>query len=121
MNQVERGHYYEELAAAYLVRQGYRLLERNYRFGRLEIDIIAMDGDYLAFIEVKYRKRGGPQHPLEAVDLKKQRHISRAARQYMAVWHYDECQPCRFDVVAFVADKPVLYKDAFSYQDRKGW
>lgn len=55
MNHVEKGHYYEQEAADYLISCGYRILETNYRCRHAEIDLIAMDGDYLVFVEVKYR------------------------------------------------------------------
>ena len=53
MNHVEKGHYYEQEAADYLISCGYRILETNYRCRHAEIDLIAMDGDYLVFVEVK--------------------------------------------------------------------
>ena len=56
MNHVEKGHYYEQEAADYLISCGYQILEANYRCRHAEIDLIAMDGDYLVFVEVKYRQ-----------------------------------------------------------------
>ena len=121
MNNVLKGHYYEDMAAEYLKGHGYRILARNYRCRGAEIDIIAKDKTYLVFIEVKYRKDAKRQHPLEAVDLKKQQHICKAARCYMYANGYGADQPCRFDVVAIIDDKPSIYKDAFSFQYGKGW
>ena len=121
MNHVEKGHYYEQEAADYLISCGYRVLEANYRCRHAEIDPIAVDGDYLVFIEVKYRDSDRVQTPSEAVDRKKQRHISLASKQYMISHGIDEEQLCRFDVVAFLKDRPVLYKNAFEYQGTKGW
>ena len=121
MNRVTQGHHYESVAATYLVSQGYRIIEQNYRCRYGELDIIAMDGPCLVFIEVKYRKSGGPQHPLEAVDMRKQQHISKAAAQYIYSHGCSQTQICRFDVVAVMDNEAVLYKDAFSYQGTKGW
>ena len=121
MNHVEKGHYYEQEAADYLISCGYQILEMNYRGRHGEIDLIAMDGEYLVFVEVKYRQSDYVQSPSEAVDGKKQRHISRTARQYMLGHKMSEDQLCRFDVVAFVQNQPVLYKNAFEYQGTKGW
>lgn len=121
MNNVLKGHYYEDMAAGYLSRHGYCILARNYRCRGAEIDIIAKDKAYLVFIEVKYRKDADKQHPLEAVDLKKQQHICKAAVYYMHACKYGADQPCRFDVVAIINDKPAIYKDAFSFQYGKGW
>ncbi|MFR4970073.1 MAG: YraN family protein [Lachnospiraceae bacterium] len=67
-NHVEKGHYYEQEAADYLISCGYRILEMNYRCRHAEIDLIAMDGDYLVFVEVKYRQSDRVQSPSEAVD-----------------------------------------------------
>ncbi len=121
MNNVQRGHHYEQVAADYLTGLGYRILERNYRCRQAELDIVAMDGSCLVFIEVKYRKAGGPQHPLEAVDVRKQQHICRAALQYLYSHGCGQEQMCRFDVVAVLDAGPVLYKNAFTYQGTKGW
>lgn len=113
MNAVEKGHYYEQEAADFLKSCGYQILEMNYRCRHAEIDLIAMDGDYLVFVEVKYRTSDKIQTPAEAVDRKKQHHISLAARQYLFSHRISEEQLCRFDVVAFLKGQPVLYKNAF--------
>ena len=62
----------EQLAAAYLLNKGYRILERNYRYHRNEIDIIAKHGQVLCFVEVKTRISSAKGDPAEAVTLKKQ-------------------------------------------------
>ncbi len=92
-----------ELAAlSHLVGKGYRILERNYRYRRNEIDIIAKEGATLCFIEVKTRASRAAGDPLEAVTPEKQREIIRAASAYLA--HLGEPEPdCRFDVVGILA------------------
>lgn len=89
----------EEAAASYLQSKGMRLLERNYRYRRNEIDLIARDGATLCFIEVKTRLSTAKGHPLEAVTTAKQREIIKAATAYLSFDQNPE-QPCRFDVVA---------------------
>ena len=89
----------EQLAAAYLLNKGYRIIERNYRFHRNEIDIIALHGRTLCFVEVKTRLSSAKGHPAEAVTLPKQHEILKAARAYLALYADGECD-CRFDVVA---------------------
>ena len=89
----------EQLAAAYLLNKGYRIIERNYRFHRNEIDIIALHGRTLCFVEVKTRLSSAKGHPAEAVTLPKQHEILKAARAYLALYGDGECD-CRFDVVA---------------------
>ena len=58
-NNRNKGSFYEEQAAAYLKSKGLTILCRNYRCPCGEIDLIARDGDYLVFVEVKYRKTPG--------------------------------------------------------------
>ncbi len=95
----------EALAGKYLRRQGYRLLVRNYRCRFGEIDLVAEEGDCLAFVEVKTRKGTGYGHPLEAVDQRKQGQLSRAARCYLSE-HGAEERFCRFDVVSVTYSGP---------------
>lgn len=92
----------EITAAAYLVRKAYRILHRNYRYHRNEIDIIAKDKQTLCFIEVKTRSSDAKGHPLEAVTPEKQKEIIRAASAYLACLPGTE-PDCRFDVIAIVA------------------
>ena len=80
-NRRIRGQQKEELAAAWLERQGYEILEHNYRCRQGEIDLIARDGRYLVFIEVKYRNSAKCGDPLEAVDRRKQAKILYTAWQ----------------------------------------
>ena len=55
MNRRETGSRYEKQAAVYLEQKGYEILEMNFRCRRGEIDLVARDGEYLVFVEVKYR------------------------------------------------------------------
>lgn len=103
---------YEQAVGYYLMQQGYEIIEYNYRCRAGEIDLIARDGGYLVFCEVKYRKRQEKGHPLEAVDLRKQKKIYRCAQQYL----YEKrlgCPPCRFDVIGIQGTKITLLKNAF--------
>jgi putative endonuclease len=106
----------ENAAARYLRRHGYRILARNFRAAGAEIDLIAMEGDTLVFVEVKTRLGIGAGTPQEAVGEQKQRRIRRAAELY-AVRHYTAEQPVRFDVVAVLGQgrgrRLELLKDAF--------
>ena len=67
-NKRKTGAEYEEKAASWLEKQGMRILEKNYRCREGEIDLVAMDGSYLVFVEVKYRRDQHAGHPAEAVD-----------------------------------------------------
>ncbi len=64
----------EDIAAAYLKSRGLEILARNWRAGHRELDIVVLDGRVVAFVEVKAR-RGGPQHPLEAITRAKRRDV----------------------------------------------
>ena len=69
-NKRQTGAKYEQAAGFYLEQQGYEIIEYNYRCRFGEIDIIAKDGSYLVFCEVKYRSCKGKGSPLEAVDAR---------------------------------------------------
>lgn len=113
LNKRNIGSRYEQRAAQYLEEQGYQILERNYRCRLGEIDLVARDGNYLVFVEVKYRMDERAGYGLESVDVKKQRRIVRAASWYLCEKHIREGQPCRFDVVSFFGEELTLIKDAF--------
>lgn len=98
-NNRETGTRYEKIAGACLEEKGCRILEYNYRCKCGEIDIIAEDGEYLVFCEVKYRGSDRKGHPSEAVDYAKQRVISKSALYYITVHHMED-RPCRFDVIS---------------------
>ena len=83
MNNRAIGTDYEKRACEFLETQGFSVLERNFRCRQGEIDIIARDGTYLVFVEVKYRKTAGSGSPLSAVDFRKQKKISRVALYYL--------------------------------------
>ena len=89
----------EDEAAAYLEREGYEILHRNFRFGRGEIDIVAREGRTLVFVEVKSRSSGRYGEPEEAVNAEKIGRLRRIASGYLARRRLAECE-CRFDVVA---------------------
>ncbi|MGI6460046.1 MAG: YraN family protein [Candidatus Hydrogenedentales bacterium] len=89
----------EDLAARFLRRQGYSILGRNVCFGRYEIDIIAETEDTVAFVEVKTRSSDDLVDPEENVGYLKQRHIRRAAWQYIDK-RDDPDLYYRFDVIA---------------------
>jgi putative endonuclease len=113
MNKRQIGADYEARAAAYLEAQGYGILERNFRCRTGEIDIIAREGDYLCFVEVKYRADAGCGSPLESVDYHKQQKILAVARYYMMCHGVPSDAACRMDVVAIEGDRITLLRNAF--------
>lgn len=115
MNKRKIGGQYEEQAAEFLARQGYRIVEKNYRSRAGEIDLVGWDGAYLVFVEVKYRRDDGKGRALEAVGPRKQHRISRAAFSYLGQREIPQEVPCRFDVVGIDNEKVTLVKDAFDF------
>jgi putative endonuclease len=113
MNRRKIGAAYEKEAAAYLEKQGYRILQRNYRCRLGEIDLVAEEGTYLVFVEVKYRSGRTKGDPLEAVHAGKQRTIRKTALWYLAEHGIGENRPCRFDVVGMTGEEIRLIKNAF--------
>ena len=114
------GPWGEARAADYLRKKGYEIVGANYRCRFGEIDLIAQKGRYLVFVEVKYRKNGESGMPEEAVNVRKQRAISRAALMYLAGHGLGTDTPCRFDVVAVEAGEIRIYENAFAYQGGRG-
>ena len=108
----KKGKIYEEIAAEYLRSLGYAILERNYhnRFG--EVDIIAKDGDYFVFVEVKYRKDEAFGNPLAAIDIRKQTKIRGMANAYLYERHLMDCS-VRFDAISILGKEITHIKDAF--------
>lgn len=135
MNKRQTGSIYEEYAANYLEKKGYRILERNYsnRYG--EIDLIAVynpdrdrtagmtaeemlifPGTMLIICEVKFRTHRGTGDPAEAVTKGKMRHICRTTVGFYMERKLLDSFPCRFDVVSFLGNGEIRHiQDAFPF------
>jgi putative endonuclease len=92
----------EEAAARYLETRGWRLLGRNVRVGRGELDIIARRGPVLAFVEVKARRTHSCGAPEDAVGAAKRRQVARLAELWLAArpWAMGGVRDVRFDIIA---------------------
>jgi putative endonuclease len=88
----------EAAAACLLASKGYRILDRNWRRGRLELDLVCEDGDELVFVEVKTRTTGTLTSPAEGLSPGKRRSLIKAARCWLAAHRAWE-RACRFDCV----------------------
>jgi putative endonuclease len=99
MRRIRTGKQGETLAAAYLEKAGYQIIERNYRCLFGEMDLVARDGQTVVFVEVKSRKSDRFGVPQLSVGLQKQRKLSQIALHYL---EQNRCYPCdaRFDVIA---------------------
>ena len=118
--KIDLGKSSESMAAGYLEKNGYKILECNYksRFG--EIDIIATDKRTMCFVEVKSRSSCGHGLPKEAVDRHKQHKISQSALSYIKERQLMN-QSCRFDVLSVLKDTNKqsqfeLIKNAFELE-----
>ncbi|MCR4955915.1 MAG: YraN family protein [Lachnospiraceae bacterium] len=115
-NKKELGKRGETLAGKLLTLHGYKILQYNYRCKKGEVDIIAMHGDYLVFVEVKYREENTLCDPQTAVNKQKQHRISGCAAWYLKENHYPMDTAVRFDVVAIKGKQYQIFQDAFMYQ-----
>ncbi len=117
MNKRAEGSRYEEQAASYLKEMGYRIIAQNYRCHQAELDLVAREGKYLVFIEVKERSSGLRGYGSESVDFRKQVRICQAARYYMKKQRIDPGMPVRFDVVSIDGGKIRVIRNAFFYRE----
>ena len=107
----------EDLAAKYLESKGWIIIDRNYFFEKAEVDIVATDGHFIVFVEVKFRSDTYFGRPEDFVTPKKEANIKKAAE----AWTYErkmETAVVRFDVIAIVQKKdedPEIshFEDAF--------
>ncbi len=103
----EVGRRGEQLACKFLMDSGHTILERNWRCGHLEIDLITYDSGGIHFVEVKTRTAPVQADPQESVNRQKQQRIARAASRYLATMDNRSVPrdaECRFDIVAVTFD-----------------
>lgn len=105
----------EDLAAQYLRKKGYQILQRNWRHKRLEIDIIAQNENTLIIVEVKTRSSDIITRPEDAIDHKKIKHLLSAAQAYVNYHQID--LDIRFDVISIILNNKLCklehIEDAF--------
>lgn len=111
---IKTGAYGEKVAFQYLLDKGYSIVAQNWRWGKGEIDIIAIFQDVLVFVEVKTRSKSVFGHPEESVSQKKQQLMFELASEYMYRQEFEG--EYRFDIIAIVLQPKIQlqhYKDAF--------
>lgn len=97
---LQTGVWGEDLAVAYLREKGYVILERDWHSKHRDIDIIAQQGEWIVFVEVKTRRSREYADPLQAVNYQKQKNLCRAINHYI---HYRKfSNPWRFDVITIL-------------------
>jgi putative endonuclease len=116
MNNKYTGNKGEEMAAAYLVQNGYNIAERNWRFKHWEVDIIASKGNCMHFFEIKTRRSEMYGHPEESISKKKMINLRNAAEEYQYL--HPEWKYVQFNVLAIKMyfNQPVeimLFEDVY--------
>lgn len=113
------GKWGEDEAALYYEDRGYEILERDWKVGKRDIDLIALtdDKDTLVFVEVKTRQNNDLQEPEEAVDVKKMRNLAIAANAYVKLHDLD--MDVRFDIISVIGkcscvESIECFEDAFN-------
>lgn len=97
------GNQGEEIAANYLLKNGYSIHERNWRYRKAEVDIIAQKDDVLAVIEVKTRSSNYFGNPQDFVNKKKMQLLTEAIDEYVNKYQLDV--EVRFDIIAILKNK----------------
>ena len=115
MNNRATGTDREKLATEYLTKRGMKITEHNYRNRNGEIDLIGYHGDYLVFVEVKYRRDSQKGFAAEAVDMRKQRRICKVADYYRYSHGIGERTKVRYDVVAIQGEEINWIQNAFPH------
>lgn len=103
MNNLLTGRNGEDLAVAYLLQHDFTILERNWRYARVEIDIIASKNNVLHFIEVKTRTSTRFGLPEESVSVKKMEQLKKGAEEYQ--YRNSQWKDIQFDVLAINISK----------------
>ena len=106
MTKQEIGQLGEDAAADLLISKGYKILDRNFRAGRLEIDIVALKDNFLVFVEVKTRDENFLYSPESAVNRRKQSNIISAARFYIG--RFKRTEEARLDVITVLHKNGVI-------------
>ena len=110
--RVLRGRRGEARAAEHLRAAGYRILEQNFRCRLGEIDLVAMDGHTLVFVEVRTRRQAAHGTALATVTASKQQRLARVAQFYLQR-RQPRFDACRFDVIGITAGRLQHVEDAF--------
>lgn len=102
-----KGDFYEQLACDYLERAGVKLLQRHFRLGHWEIDLVCQDGSTLVFVEVKYRQHQDYGGASQALSQRQAQRLRKAAQGYLQQHKLKEQKTqCRFDLVAITGLPP---------------
>ncbi len=115
MNKRQTGTQWETQAAEYLIQNGMRIAEKNFRCRQGEIDLIGYHEGYLVFVEVKYRSTFGSGYALAAVDYRKQCRICKVADYYRYSRGLGEDISVRYDVIGIQNGNIEWIQNAFPH------
>ncbi len=121
----EVGKMAEDAACKFLKKKGYKIVARNYRTRLGELDIVALDGEVVAFVEVRSKKEGSFGPPGASINDEKSRRLTRAAWNFLTKKGIRD-RDCRFDVVSIAYKEGTkspridLFKNAFSPEEYRG-
>jgi putative endonuclease len=104
--EISIGRFGEEIAGSYLMEKGYRVLERNWRYQKGELDLICLSGKKIIFVEVKTRSEDGQGHAMESLGHHQKIKLLRTANHYLCksgLWEKE----CRFDFVCVTLGSEV--------------
>ncbi len=110
--KIIQGQQFEQLAARFFEEHGFQILERNWRTGHKELDLIVKKDNLVVFVEVKSTFSVKFGHPAERIDRHKIANLTQAAQQYLIAENINNCD-LRFDVVTFVNGQLEHFPDAF--------
>ncbi len=102
-NNTEKGNKGEELAQNYLLKNGYQVLDKNWHFKHLEIDLVVFSNNTLIIVEVKLRAGDTYGRPEDFVSLKKQKNTIKAANAYITEKNIDF--ETRFDIISIIQNQ----------------
>jgi len=114
LNNIDKGTNGENVAADYLLQNGYTIIERNWRFKHWEIDIIASKENKLHFVEVKTRTSKKFGNPEEGVNEKKMSSLKKGAEEYL--FQNQQWSLIQFDVIAVTMKKEIV-EEIFLIED----
>lgn len=97
------GRHGEDLVCRFLIEEGHTVLDRNWRYGHLELDLVTMDANGIHFVEVKSRRTPMQAEPEESVNATKRRRMVRAAEGYLRVKGLEDME-YSFDVASVTFD-----------------
>ena len=101
--EMKIGRHGEDLVRRFLIEEGHTVLDRNWRYGHLELDLVTMDANGIHFVEVKSRRTPMQAEPEESVNATKRRRMVRAAEGYLRVKGLEDME-CSFDVASVTFD-----------------